>query len=66
MPLESFTVQNIKCDGCASNIEGGLLKLPGVVKVEVDIATGKVTVEGQELSREQLSEKLTTLGYPLM
>ena len=66
MPLESFTVQNVKCDGCASNIEDGLLKHPGVVKVEVDIATGKVTVEGQKLSREQLSEKLTALGYPLI
>lgn len=66
MQLESFTVQNVKCDGCASNIEDGLLKLSGILKVEVDIATGKVRVEGQELSREKLSEKLATLGYPLI
>ena len=39
MPLESFTVQNVKCDGCASNIEDGLLKHPGVIKVEVEIET---------------------------
>lgn len=65
MPLESFTVRNVKCDGCATNIRDGLLGLPGITTVDVDVATGHVTVEGSELARERLAEKLTALGYPL-
>ena len=65
MQQESFTVQKVKCDGCATNIREGLLNLPGIDSVEVEVSTGQVTVQGPELSREQLAEKLTALGYPL-
>ncbi len=64
MTQESFTVQKVKCDGCADTIREGLLKLPGIESVEVDVPTGSVTVHGSELSREKLAAKLTTLGYP--
>jgi copper chaperone len=64
MSSEHFTVQNVKCGGCASNIMNGLKELPGVAGVEVAIDSGEVTVTGEALSREQLSEKLTQLGYP--
>jgi len=64
MSSEQFTVQNVKCGGCASTIMDGLNALPGVEGVEVAIDSGEVTVTGENLSREQLSEKLTQLGYP--
>ncbi len=64
MSSEHFSVLNVKCDGCASNIMNGLKELPGVEGVEVSIDSGEVTVTGDNLSREQLSEKLTQLGYP--
>ncbi|MGM0593134.1 MAG: heavy-metal-associated domain-containing protein [Pseudomonadota bacterium] len=61
---EQFTVKNVKCGGCVSAIEDGLKTLPGVTNVEVSIDSGAVTVSGDGLSREQLSEKLEQLGYP--
>ncbi len=64
MSNEHFTVQNVKCGGCASNIMNGLKELPGVDGVEVAIESGEVTVTGEELSREQISGKLAELGYP--
>ncbi len=64
MSSEHFSVQNVKCGGCASNIMNGLKELPGVAGVEVAIDSGEVTVTGEDLSREQLSEKLSQLGYP--
>lgn len=64
MATEQFTVQNVKCGGCVSAIENGLGELPGVESVEVIIDGGKVTVNGDNLSREQLSGKLQELGYP--
>lgn len=64
MSNEHFTVKNVKCGGCASNIMNGLKELPGVDGVEVSIESGEVNVTGEGLSRQQISEKLTQLGYP--
>lgn len=61
---EKFTVRNVKCGGCASNIQNGLLSLSGVTSVDVEIADGTVTVQGDELSRAALARKLAELGYP--
>lgn len=64
MQTEEFQVQNVKCGGCASNIQNGLAELEGVEKVEVVIESGHVTVTGHALTRTQLSDKLSSLGYP--
>ncbi len=64
MQRELFMVQKVKCDGCATNIRDGLLKLPSIDSVEVEVSTGQVTVKGTQLSREELAGKLAALGYP--
>lgn len=64
MQKEIFTVKNVKCGGCVSAIEEGLKTLAGVASVEVVIDGGKVTVSGNDLSREQIAAKLQELGYP--
>ena len=61
---ETLIAQNIKCGGCAAAIREGLLALGGVNTVEVDIASGRVTVEGPDLARDALAAELARLGYP--
>ncbi|MDG4597963.1 MAG: heavy-metal-associated domain-containing protein [Candidatus Contendobacter sp.] len=58
-----FTVQNVKCGGCASAIQAGLHQDARVREVAVDVPTGRVTVE-TEGSRAELSAALQALGYP--
>ena len=64
METETFTVQNVRCQGCVSAIRDGLAQLPGVEAVEVSIDEGRVTVRGRNLDRAALAEKLGALGYP--
>ena len=64
MQTEHFQVMNVKCGGCAANIQNGLAQLSGVTHVEVDIESGEVDIEGTDLNRSQLAEKLAELGYP--
>lgn len=64
MQTEHFTVANVKCGGCVKNIENGLGEIPGIEKVNVTIEGGKVDVEGEALSRDTISNKLSELGYP--
>ena len=59
-----FTVQNVKCGGCASAIQTGLRQDARVREVVVDVPTGQVTVETEGDSRAELSAALKTLGYP--
>lgn len=59
-----FTVQNVKCGGCANAIQNGLRQDARVRDVAVDVPTGQVTVETDGESRAELSAALKTLGYP--
>lgn len=64
MQNEKFTVQNVKCEGCASTIREGVLELTGIHDVTVKIETGEVFVSGPNLIRSEVCEKLSILGYP--
>lgn len=64
MSQENFSASNIKCGGCAANIENGLKTLAGVSDIKVDISSGNVTVSGENLDRASISQKLAELGYP--
>jgi len=64
MHTEQFTVKNVKCGGCVSNIKNGLQGMSGISEVDVEIAGGKVTVTGENLDRTSIETKLGELGYP--
>lgn len=61
-----FKVANVKCGGCATTIRDGLMSLPGVVEVVVDVSRGEVEVKGDTLERDVLGAKLIALGYPVL
>ena len=65
MDTIELTATKVKCGGCVANIRTGLQALPGVVEVEVDIPSGRVSVRGNGLNQTQLAAKLAELGYPV-
>jgi copper chaperone len=65
MKNEIFKVENLKCSGCATTVTNTLNEITGVKSVHVDPAAGTVeTVLHEGISREIISEKLASLGYP--
>lgn len=56
-------VEGVKCEGCASNIEKGLMALAGVERVVVLVASGRVEISGTDLDRDTLAKTLAALGY---
>jgi copper chaperone len=58
-------VINVKCGGCASAIRDGLLSLPGIEAIDVDIASGMVCIRGSGLDTTAIHSKLGELGYPV-
>ncbi|MBF0219546.1 MAG: heavy-metal-associated domain-containing protein [Gammaproteobacteria bacterium] len=62
--IETFVVTNVKCGGCAANIEKGMTAVSGVAEVAVDVASQTVTVKGDNLDRSEITATLQSLGYP--
>ena len=59
-----FTVENIKCSGCANTIRTKAGAFDGVTGVNVDVETGKVRIDGDMSQREAYAAGLVKLGYP--
>ncbi len=56
--------QNIKCQGCVNTIREGLEQDPRIREVQVDLASGLVSVEADEDVHADIAAKLAALGYP--
>lgn len=66
MSIETFTVTGMTCDHCKRTVTTELERLHGVAKVEVDLATGGVTVESAEpLDRAQVEAAIDEAGFEL-
>lgn len=68
MQTEYFDAQNVKCNGCVATIQKNLAALPGVNTVQVTLTREpgyNVTVIGENLLRETITQRLTELGYPV-
>lgn len=65
MKIENIVVANLSCEGCIYSISKSLNEIPGVDKVEVELATNTVSVFYiNKLNRAEITEKLMSLGYP--
>lgn len=60
---QQFEVENIKCGGCMNSIKTALLKIEGVMAVNISKEIDTITVAGNA-NREVIVEKLNDLGYP--
>ena len=66
--MEELKIQSskIKCGGCVANIEKGLAGFAGITEVEVDIESNVVNVQGSDLDKAVIENKLSELGYPVV
>jgi len=58
-------VDNVKCGGCVNAIREGLLPLPGIHEVAVDIDSGAVSIHGEGYNDKEIHSKLNELGFPV-
>ncbi|MBT8245388.1 MAG: heavy-metal-associated domain-containing protein [Winogradskyella sp.] len=62
-----FTIQNLKCGGCANTIVTELSKIEGVSNVIVNNDTKVVSLNfDTETQLERVTKRLSNLGYPLI
>lgn len=66
--MEHLDIQasKIKCGGCVANIEKGLKDFSGIMEVKVNIESNVVSIQGHELDKADIENKLKEIGYPAL
>jgi len=64
LTVSRFAVPAIRCAGCISKIENGLMDVPGIVSSRVNFSTKQVAISHlPELAEDQLRRAIETLGF---
>jgi copper chaperone len=65
--IMEYTIQvdNMKCHGCANTIYKHISSIPEVQNVQVNVATGCITLTSSEDAQTIVTQKLHQLGYPV-
>lgn len=53
--LHNYTIEGMKCDGCATKVQDAFVKVPGVISAQVNLEDKTATVEGKYDESELLS-----------
>jgi copper chaperone CopZ len=62
--ITKYTVEGMTCGGCANNVAGELKRLEGVSDVDVDLASGVVTVTSDGLvTSDAVAAAVHDAGY---
>ena len=62
----TYTVEGMTCGHCVGAVRHEISAIPGVSDVDVDLATGRVTVSSdRELTTEEIAAAVDEAGYRL-
>jgi copper chaperone CopZ len=66
MTLQEYSVAGMTCDNCRRHVTRALAGIPGAGAVQVDLATGRATVQSNRaISRDEVRAALEEAGYEL-
>lgn len=67
MSTKTYTVSGMTCGGCAGTVKTEIGKVAGVSSVDVELATGQVTVTSAEvLDDVKIRDVVEEAGYELV
>lgn len=63
MDERTYTITGMTCDHCVRSVEEEVGEIDGVEGVDVDLASGRMTVSGERLSDEAVHAAVAEAGY---
>ena len=63
---KTLLVEGMSCGHCEKAVKNALNELAGVTKVEVDLSTKTVEVEGESLDDTLIKDAIEDAGYDLI
>lgn len=61
----NLNVSGMTCSHCKESVEEALHSVPGVEKSTIDLSTGNVQVEGKNMDKSALIERILSKGYSI-
>ncbi|GAA4959841.1 heavy-metal-associated domain-containing protein [Actinoplanes utahensis] len=66
MAQQTYTVTGMTCSHCVNSVDAELRQIPGVTDVQVDLASGGVTVTSEQpLDETAVAAAIDEAGYEL-
>jgi copper chaperone len=65
-PLPVFSIAGMTCDHCALSVREEVAEVPGVTAVDVDLASGRMTVAGDGYSDDAIKAAVAEAGYEVI
>ncbi len=62
-PTSTYTVSGMSCGHCVSSVREEVGAVDGVTAVEVDLATGLLTVSGEGVADDAIRAAVVEAGY---
>jgi copper chaperone len=59
----NYTVEGMTCSHCVMSVREEVTEVPGVETVDVDLASGRLTVTGTEIDDAAIAEAVAEAGY---
>ncbi|MBU0509735.1 heavy-metal-associated domain-containing protein [bacterium] len=56
-------IEGMTCSHCVKTVTDALKSVPGVTNADVNLATGRAQVEGENLDRNALKKAVESVGY---
>lgn len=63
MAQRTYTVTGMTCDHCVASVKEEVGELDGVTRVEVDLASGRLVVTGENVEDGAVRAAVTEAGY---
>lgn len=60
---KAFTVEGMTCARCVLSVREEVSEVPGVSAVDVDLASGRMTVAGQQVDEDAVRAAVAEAGY---
>ena len=61
--IRDYTVEGMTCSHCVLSVREEVSEVAGVCAVDVDLASGRITVTGGDVSDDAVREAVAEAGY---
>jgi copper chaperone CopZ len=61
-----YTVSGMSCDHCVASVREEVSEVPGVRAVDVELASGRLTVAGDRLDDDAIRAAVAEAGYEIV
>jgi len=62
----TYSISGMTCDHCVMSVREEVAEVPGVTAVDVDLASGLLTVTGDDIRDEAVTAAVADAGYEVI